>query len=79
MISGVTEYGFYVELENTVEGLVRMDTLPEEGCEYDGMFSVTKDGKTLYKVGDKVKVVCTKAAVSSGLIDFDIARPEENN
>lgn len=79
MISGVTEYGFYVELENTVEGLVRMETLPEEGCEYDGMFSVTKDGKTLYKVGDKVKVVCTKAAVSSGLIDFDIARPEEND
>lgn len=30
LISSVTEYGFYVELENTVEGLVHVNSLPEE-------------------------------------------------
>lgn len=73
VISSVTEYGFYVELENTVEGMVRIDDLPKGQYEYDGFISVTDalTGKR-YRVGDKVHVICIKADVSGGKVDFTV-------
>ena len=47
-ISGITDYGMYVELPNTVEGLVKIETLPDGTYEYDGHFSLTRDGKAVY-------------------------------
>ncbi len=76
IISGMTDYGFYAELDNTVEGLVKLETLGQ-GYEFDGMFSITKDGKAVYKVGGRVRVKCVKASVSSGQVDFEVAdKPE---
>ena len=34
VISGVAEYGFFVELENTVEGLVRVTSLTDDFYQY---------------------------------------------
>lgn len=76
MISGMTDYGFYAELDNTVEGLVKLETLGQ-GYEFDGMFSITKDGKAVYKVGGRVRVKCVKASVSSGQVDFEVAGKDE--
>ena len=70
IISGMTEYGFYVELENTVEGLVRIESLPDGQYDFDGHFSLSQAGKTLYTIGDTVDVTCVKADVPSGKIDF---------
>ncbi len=71
-ISSVQEFGFFVELENTVEGLVRMETLKDGPYDYDGRFSYTKNGKTVYRVGDSVKITCAGADISSGQIDFTV-------
>jgi ribonuclease R len=74
IISSVTDFGFYVELPNTVEGLVHINTLPEDIYECDGGFSIV--GKLTHKVftaGDRVKVVCVKVDVNSGNVDFEIA------
>lgn len=76
IISGMTDYGFYAELDNTVEGLVKLETLGQ-GYEFDGMFSITKDGKPVYKVGGRVRVKCVKASVSSGQVDFEVADKAE--
>ena len=74
IISSVTEFGFYVMLENTVEGLVHVNTLPEGYYEYDGYFALVDEySKRSFKAGDKVKVVCAKADVNSGKIDFELA------
>ena len=73
MICGITDYGMYVELPNTVEGLVKMETLPDGVYEFDGHFSVTQNGKTVYSVGQRVRVKCVKTDVSSGNIDFIMA------
>lgn len=70
MISSVQEFGFFVELPNTVEGLVRMDTLKNGPYDYDGRFAFTKEGKSVYRVGDTVKVICAAANVSAGQVDF---------
>lgn len=72
MICSITDYGIYVELPNTVEGLVKMETLPDGVYEFDGHFSVTRDGKVIYKVGQQVRVKCVKADVSSGNVDFQM-------
>lgn len=72
IISSVTEYGFYVELPNTAEGFVRIESLHCGSYEYDGRFTVYENGSKLYSVGDKVKVLCAAADVSSGRIDFTV-------
>ena len=73
IISSVTDFGFYVELENTVEGLVHINTLEDDTYEYDGLVSLKgeRSGKT-FALGDKVRVQCTAANVNSGNIDFRI-------
>ncbi len=78
LISSVTEYGFYVELENTVEGLVHVNSLPEGNYIYDGFFSLTEEfSNTVYSVGTKVSVLCAGADVNSGKIDFNITDNKE--
>lgn len=71
-ISSVQEFGFFVELPNTVEGLVHTDTLKNGPYDYDGQFTLTKEGKSVYRVGDIVKVVCAGANVSAGQVDFTV-------
>lgn len=73
MITSVQEFGFFAGLENTVEGLVRMETFKNGPYDYDGRFAFTKDGKNVYRVGDTVRVVCVKTNVSAGQIDFTVA------
>lgn len=72
IISSVTDFGFYVELPNTVEGLVHIHSLDDD-FEYDGLVSLKGEfsGK-IYTLGDTVKVKCVNAHVNSGNIDFNI-------
>lgn len=73
VISSVTEFGFYVELPNTVEGLVRIDSLPS-AYDFDGHISLRPvTGGKSFTIGDEVTVTCVKAEVSSGKIDFQLA------
>lgn len=74
-ISSVTEFGFYVELPSTVEGLVHINTLPEGNYIYDGFFTIADEfGSKTYSVGDRVRVLCARANVNSGNIDFELTR-----
>ncbi|MDE7105485.1 MAG: ribonuclease R [Ruminococcus sp.] len=70
-ISGVTEYGFYAQLPNSVEGLVHVRTLPEGEYDYSEPVSLTeKFSGVSYELGDTVQVLCASVNVSSGNIDF---------
>lgn len=71
VISSVCDHGIYVELENTVEGLVKLENFPEGKFVFDGYISFFDElsGKRL-KVGDKTKIVCISSNVSIGKIDF---------
>lgn len=73
MISSMQDYGFYVELPNTVEGMVRIDSLPDGPYSYDGHFSYKKGETVAYSIGDTVKIKCVSTDISSGKIDFIIA------
>ena len=76
-ISGVTEYGFYAELPNTVEGLVHIRTLPEGEYDYTEPVALTeKFSGVSYRLGDTVQVICAAVNVSDGTIDFNLDEEE---
>ena len=70
-ISSVAEFGFYVQLEDSVEGLVHIRTLPEGEYDYCEPFALTeKFSGVSYELGDTVQVLCAAVNVSEGNIDF---------
>lgn len=75
-ISGVTAWGIYVELPNTVEGLVHVSKLPGDYFYYnEGAHEMVgeKTGLT-YKLGQKVKVCAVGTDKVTRTIDFDIVQ-----
>ena len=71
MISGVTNFGLFVQLDNLIEGLVPMENLGDN-YDYDKNTETLKVGNKLYKLGDKLKVKVVRADKDSREIDFDI-------
>lgn len=77
-ISGVVEYGFYVELPNTVEGFVHIRTLPTGEYDYTepALLKEAFSG-TEYRLGDTVKVICSSVSVNDGTVDFSLMETED--
>lgn len=73
IISGVQPYGFYVELDNTVEGLVKVENLPEDAyLYYEKTFKLKGQGHC-YGLGDKVRVKAVMANLAERKIEFVLA------
>ena len=71
MTSSIAPHGVYVELPNTVEGLIRMEDMPEG--EYDTQSKVILQNATTgrtYIVGDPIRVQVVACDVSAGNVDF---------
>ncbi len=71
-ISGVQEYGIFVELENGVEGLVRSEGLPLDEYIYDDLSLSLKGKSHHFTIGDEVKVVVANTNVQLRQVDFDL-------
>lgn len=76
-ISSVQSYGFYVELDSTIEGLVRIENLPGDGYLFFEKSYMLKNQARQFKLGDKVKVKAVSANLYDRKIEFVLA--EENN
>lgn len=79
VISGVTGWGIYVELPNTVEGLVSVNSMWDDYYIYDeNAFCLTGEstGKT-YRLGQKVTVVVEDADPATRTVDFRLKREED--
>ena len=74
IISSVMPFGMFVELPNSIEGLVRMDDLTDDFYTYsEETFSlVGRKNKRGYRLGDKVKVKVKNANKEEKTIDFTI-------
>lgn len=73
IISSVTQFGIFVELPNTVEGLIRFEDLGNEYFIYDEerkRLIGERTNKT-YKIGDKIKIKVKKASKLLRQIDFE--------
>lgn len=74
VISGITNYGFYVELPNTIEGLVRVESLNDDYYDFEQTkyrFIGQRTNK-IYTLGDKVRIRVSRANVDDREIDFII-------
>ena len=80
VISGVTSFGMFVELENTIEGLVKISNLEDDYYIFDdrNYSLIGETSKKVYKIGDEVEVKLVKADVASRQIDFILVEGQEN-
>ena len=72
IISSVTNFGVFVELENTVEGMIRIESLPQDQYEFMEDRFCLNGYKHKYTIGDKVKVRSVRADILSREIDFEL-------
>ena len=79
VISGVTEWGFYVELPNTVEGLVHVTTLVDDYFHYnESTYELVGEVTNIrYKLGQRVHVMVTGTDKILRTIDFRVVRENE--
>lgn len=74
MISSVTGFGAFVELPNTIEGLVHITSFRDDYYIYDEdrLILIGERNKKIYRLGDKLKVLCSKVDILSREIYFEI-------
>lgn len=72
IVSSVTNFGVFVELENTVEGLIRFEDLGDEYFIYDESNKTLRGEKTnrIFKIGDRLKIGVINANKELREIDF---------
>jgi len=78
VISGITNYGLYVELPNTVEGMVHVTSLKDDYYFYDEerYELIGQDSKNIYKLGQKLKIKVSSTDKINRTIDFEIYEEE---
>ncbi len=74
VISGVQEFGMFVELDNTIEGLIKIEDMPGGNYAYieKSLSLISKNKKNKYTFGDEVRVKCVGASKDTSMIDFEI-------
>ena len=81
VISGVTSFGFFVQLDNLVEGLVHVNTLKGDFYNYveNLMSLIGENTKKVYRMGDKVRVKCIAASKEAKQVDFIVIQGGDKN
>lgn len=80
VVSSVTSFGMFIQLDNTVEGLIHISNMKDDYYEYDEK-SMSMHGRgtgKTFKVGQPIKVKLIRADVEHRQIDFErVLTPEE--
>ena len=81
VISGMSSWGMYVELPNTIEGMVRISSIKDDYYYYDEekYELVGEATKNVYKLGQKVKIKVLGADKMLRQIDFELADTSEDS
>lgn len=74
MISSVTSFGMFIELENTVEGLIRISALSDDYYHFDEahMALIGERTSKVFRIGDEVKIRVAKVNMDDHTIDFEL-------
>lgn len=75
VISSITAFGMFVELENTIEGLIRLSSMEDDYYRYEEkMYCLIGERTgTIYRIGEIVDVMVTRSSPENGQIDFILA------
>ena len=76
IITNVRNYGFYVTLPNTVEGIVRVDSLYDGYYRYDEgrMALINEKTRTMYRIGETIQVRVIAASKEARTVEFGVLR-----
>ncbi|MFC4601421.1 ribonuclease R [Cohnella hongkongensis] len=74
IISGVTSFGMFVELENTVEGLIRLSDMTDDYYHFHElhMALIGERSSKIYRIGDEVEIRVVRVNMSEHTIDFEL-------
>lgn len=80
IISSVTNFGLFVELPNTIEGLVHMSSLDDDYYVFDErhLVLIGERTKKMYKLGEEVRIIVSKVDLTSHEVYFDIIKEDED-
>jgi len=75
VVSGVTTFGLFVQLENTAEGLVHVDSMADDHYRFDPQrFTLTGEKRSnSYRLGQPLEVRLTAVSVAEARLDFELA------
>ena len=73
VVSGVIESGIFCELANTIEGMVRLESLPDDRYEYYPEKFLLKGKRHSFRIGDPVKIVVAGCDMGTRRIQFTLA------
>lgn len=78
-ISSVTKFGIFVELPNTIEGLIHVNQMKDDYYQFieNHLALVGERTKKIYKIGQQVTVKVIKADIDNREIDFEILSAEK--
>lgn len=79
IISSVTSFGLFAELPNTIEGLIHITTLDDDYYIYDEahLCLIGERTKKVYRLGDEIKVKCTRVDIDNREVYFDLIEEEQ--
>jgi len=74
IISGVTGFGMFVELDNTVEGLIRLSDLTDDYYHFHELHMALIGERTskIYRIGDEVRIRVARVNMDDYNIDFEM-------
>ncbi len=73
VISGVQEFGVFVELDNTIEGMIKFENLPIDNYDYDPKTMQLSGSRHSYSLGDKVQIMVVASNTHTRRIEFELA------
>lgn len=81
IISNVTSFGMFVELENTIEGLVHMSNMEDDYYQFDEVHHmlIGERRRRTFRIGDNVRIRVLNADVANRTIDFVLAEAKSDN
>lgn len=79
IISSISTWGIYVELPNTVEGMIKVTALTDDYYYYDeeNYRMVGEHTKKTYKLGEKIQIVVSGVDKLTRTVDFELPKPDE--
>jgi len=80
VVSSITSFGMFVTIKRTIEGFVSFSSMTDDYYKYNPV-NMTLEGRRnkVYKIGDKVEVMVTRASKKEREIDFKIINRGSNN
>ena len=80
VISSVTSFGLFVELPNTVEGLIHISNLDDDYYTFveKSYMLLGERKKKIYRLGDPIRVVVTAVDMSTRRVDFAVDDERES-